>query len=67
MTEVAGMEGDIITLQDLFIFDYHAGFDEHGKFKGPLSPRACDRSSSTSSPTTASRSTRRSSPRARAR
>jgi pilus assembly protein CpaF len=30
------MEGDIITTQDVFLFDYHAGTDEHGKFKGDL-------------------------------
>ena len=36
ITEVVGMEGDIITLQDLFTFDYGAGFDENGKFKGGL-------------------------------
>ena len=31
VTEVAGMEGDIITLQDLFTFDYGAGFDHAGR------------------------------------
>jgi len=36
ITEVCGMEGDIITLQDLFLFDFHAGVDENGKFKGTL-------------------------------
>ena len=36
ITEVCGMEGDIITLQDLFLFDYKAGVDEHGKFRGTL-------------------------------
>jgi pilus assembly protein CpaF len=30
------MEGDIITTQDVFLFDYAAGMDEHGKFKGGL-------------------------------
>ena len=30
ITEVDGMEGDIITLQDVFAFDFHAGVDEHG-------------------------------------
>ncbi len=29
------MEGDVITLQDLFIFDY-MGVDEQGKFKGRI-------------------------------
>ena len=31
VTEVVGMEGDIITLQDLFVFDHSAGFDENGR------------------------------------
>jgi pilus assembly protein CpaF len=30
------MEGDIVTLQDLFVFDYKAGQDENGKFLGGL-------------------------------
>jgi pilus assembly protein CpaF len=36
ITEVCGMEGDIITLQDLFVFDFKAGVDETGKFRGTL-------------------------------
>jgi len=36
VTEIVGMEGDIITLQDLFLFDYSAGIDEDGKFLGNL-------------------------------
>jgi pilus assembly protein CpaF len=36
ITEVCGMEGDIITLQDLFLFDFKAGVDESGKFRGTL-------------------------------
>ncbi|WP_350276407.1 CpaF family protein [Kribbella sp. HUAS MG21] len=36
ITEVTGMEGDIITLQDLFLFDFHAGVDERGWFRGTL-------------------------------
>jgi len=36
ITEVQGMEGDIITLQDIFLFDYTMGVDEHGKFRGYL-------------------------------
>ena len=48
VTEVVGMEGDIITLQDLFLFDYNAGIDDEGKFKGELKatgirPRFVDR------------------------
>jgi pilus assembly protein CpaF len=38
ITEVAGMEGDIITLQDVFLFDYGAGVDEQGRFQGQLHP-----------------------------
>jgi pilus assembly protein CpaF len=36
VSEVVGMEGDIITLQDLFTFDYKAGQDEKGRFRGRL-------------------------------
>lgn len=36
ITEVQGMEGDVITLQDLFLFDFSMGLDESGKFKGKL-------------------------------
>ena len=36
ITEVHGMEGDIITLQDLFVFDFHAGVDEDGRYRGAL-------------------------------
>jgi len=36
VTEVEGMEGDIITLQDLFLFDFGMGVDENGVFKGRL-------------------------------
>jgi pilus assembly protein CpaF len=37
VTEVEGMEGDIITLQDLFLFDFGQGIDENtGKFLGRL-------------------------------
>ena len=36
ITEVSGLEGDIITLQDLFTFDYAAGTDESGRFRGSL-------------------------------
>jgi pilus assembly protein CpaF len=36
VTEVQGMEGDIITLQDIFLFDYGMGVDEDGRFKGHL-------------------------------
>jgi pilus assembly protein CpaF len=36
LTEVERMEGDIITLQDIFIYDHDAGWDEEGKAKGFL-------------------------------
>ena len=36
VTEIVGMEGDIISLQDLALFDYSAGMDEDGKFRGQL-------------------------------
>jgi pilus assembly protein CpaF len=36
VTEIEGMEGDIITLQDIFLFDFSAGVDEEGKFRGRL-------------------------------
>jgi pilus assembly protein CpaF len=36
VSEVQGMEGDVIVLQDIFLFDYGMGVDEHGKFKGHL-------------------------------
>ena len=38
VTEVVGMEGDVITLQDIFSFDFRAGIDENGKFRGSLQP-----------------------------
>jgi pilus assembly protein CpaF len=36
ITEVEGMEGDIITLQDVFLFDFRAGVDEQGRYRGTL-------------------------------
>ncbi|MDQ4213399.1 CpaF family protein [Microbacterium capsulatum] len=38
VTEVHGMEGEIITLQDAFAFDYSAGFDPEGRLLGRLKP-----------------------------
>ncbi|MEM7325918.1 MAG: CpaF family protein [Actinomycetota bacterium] len=38
ISEVVGMEGDIITLQDVFLFDFAAGLDDQGRFKGQLKP-----------------------------
>jgi pilus assembly protein CpaF len=48
ITEVQGMEGDIVTLQDAFVFDYAAGVDSTGRFIGkPIStgvrPRFVDK------------------------
>ena len=48
VTEVQGMEGDIVTLQDAFVFDYAAGIDAHGRFLGKpvatgIRPRFLDR------------------------
>ena len=36
ITEVERMEGDVITLQDIFIYDHGAGFDRDGKMLGHL-------------------------------
>ena len=38
VTEVVGIEGDVVTLQDIFLFDFKAGLDENGRFKGTLHP-----------------------------
>jgi pilus assembly protein CpaF len=38
VTEISGMEGDVITLQDIFVFDYRAGIDENGRFRGVIQP-----------------------------
>jgi pilus assembly protein CpaF len=36
VSEVVGMEGDVITLQDIFVFDYSMGYDHHGRSLGTL-------------------------------
>ena len=36
ISEVQGMEGDVITLQDVFLFDFSMGVDEHGRYRGHL-------------------------------
>src|SRR3990170_5023939 len=36
ITEVQGMEGEVITLQDLFLFDFSKGLDESGRHLGRL-------------------------------
>ncbi|MEO5832008.1 MAG: CpaF family protein [Nakamurella sp.] len=38
VTEVQGMEGEIVTLQDAFVFDYSAGVSPDGKFLGRAVP-----------------------------
>ncbi len=38
ITEVGRMEGDIITLQDVFLYDHAAGFDAAGNTQGLLRP-----------------------------
>lgn len=47
ITEVTGMEGEIITLQDIFIFKQH-GMDERGKIVGEMTatgirPKFCEK------------------------
>ncbi len=36
ISEVVGMEGDVITMQDIFVFDHRMGFDESGRSLGML-------------------------------
>jgi pilus assembly protein CpaF len=48
VTEVQGMEGETVTLQDAFLFDYSAGVDTTGRFLGKpvptgVRPRFTDR------------------------
>ncbi len=38
ITEVDGMEGDKITLQDIFLFNFKAGIGEYGRHQGVLEP-----------------------------
>lgn len=38
VTEVHGMEGQVVTLQDIFAFDYTAGIDDDGRFRGAQRP-----------------------------
>jgi pilus assembly protein CpaF len=37
ISEITGMEGDVVTMQDLFVFEYE-GFDEMGRIRGRLRP-----------------------------
>lgn len=36
VTEVQSMEGEVVLLQDIFLFDFGMGVDEKGKFRGHL-------------------------------
>ena len=45
ISEVVGMESDVITMQDIFTFNYGAGRDENGRFRGGWSAPASVRSS----------------------
>ncbi|MFQ5947587.1 MAG: CpaF family protein [Acidimicrobiia bacterium] len=38
VTEVSGMEGQVVTLQDIFVFDYSAGVDGDGRHRGMVRP-----------------------------
>jgi pilus assembly protein CpaF len=38
ITEVQGMEGEVVVLQDVFRFDFRAGTDKFGQPRGVLSP-----------------------------
>ncbi len=38
ITKVVGMESDVVSLQDLYTFDYAAGRDADGRFRGWLKP-----------------------------
>ena len=61
ITEVTGMESDVVTLQDLFLFDYAAGVDADGRSSARCGRPASGRCSSSGSPTRASSFRRRSS------
>jgi pilus assembly protein CpaF len=36
VTEIDGMEGPVVTLQDVFLFDFHAGVGRDGRYRGTL-------------------------------
>lgn len=38
VTEVVGMEGEIVTTQDIYLFDFSAGVDAEGRFLGAARP-----------------------------
>jgi pilus assembly protein CpaF len=38
ISEVLGMEGDVITMKDIFAYDFRMGFDSAGRNQGVLKP-----------------------------
>ena len=48
------MEGEIITLSDLFVFEYAEGREKDGRIKGRLQPTGMRPASTTASPSSAS-------------
>jgi pilus assembly protein CpaF len=38
LTEVHGMEGPVISLQDIFMFDHASGVDDEGRVRGSIAP-----------------------------
>jgi pilus assembly protein CpaF len=38
ISEIVGMDGDAVMVQELFSFDFRAGQDEYGRFRGALQP-----------------------------
>jgi pilus assembly protein CpaF len=36
ISEVVGMEGDVVTMQDLFLYDFGMGLDASGRYQGKL-------------------------------
>jgi len=38
VTDVDGMEGNVIQMNDIFVFDFDAGLDESGRYRGAVKP-----------------------------
>jgi pilus assembly protein CpaF len=38
VSEVQGMEGETVVLEDIFVFDYSMGIDAEGRFRGHIKP-----------------------------
>ena len=38
VTEISGMEGSVVSLQDIFLFDWDAGMDDNDKHRGRPEP-----------------------------